>query len=73
MDFKNSRFYGSRVEQAKSERGWLPRDEFIRLGRQEFQDYRRGFTGGPGNVSVGGIGKIVILIVAALGVLSLFH
>lgn len=40
MSFKQSRYYGSRVEQAKAAKGWLSNEEFTRLGRQEFQDYR---------------------------------
>lgn len=40
-DFKNSRHYGSRVNRARDESGWLSDEEFTRLGREEFRDFQQ--------------------------------
>jgi hypothetical protein len=62
MNFKQSRYYGSRVEKAKSERGWLSDEEFTRLGRREFRDFRQNQRGNP--LAVIGVVAFILLVVA---------
>lgn len=72
MRFEHSPFYGSRVNQAKAQKGWLSAEEFDALGKQEFQDYlnaRRGSNFlhvGQGPVRINFAWILVLLVVLSL-------
>ncbi|GAA4477287.1 hypothetical protein GCM10023157_10100 [Gluconacetobacter asukensis] len=74
--FRDSRFYGSRVDAAKAEKGWLSEEEFIRLGQHEYQDYRQthyacDYRSHGMNVDVGGVFRFVVILAIGYGLLEL--
>ncbi|RFD18894.1 hypothetical protein DY926_14145 [Komagataeibacter melaceti] len=69
-DFKDSEYYGSRVEPARRESGWLSDGDFIRRGREEYRDYRMG-AGGQSPSTAKGIFSLILLIMAAGALFSI--
>ena len=69
-DFRDSEYYGSRVEPARRESGWLSDGDFIRRGREEFRNYRIG-AGGNSLPTAKGIFSLILLILAVGALFSI--